>query len=105
MAKTTTVTLDGARYEIPRITMGQTEALMELWEKNAEGLTGRALVTHTIAMSEVIFCNAQPPIGDMRQLACSMSELQAAIGHVLEFSRLVREEGPGKAMAKTSAAA
>lgn len=110
MAKTIKITLAGAEYEVPRLTVGQAEDLAEFWERtDAQGhpvdqdgapLKGKALLTHTIDIATVALRRASPAIGNLRDLDCEVIDLQAAVAKVFEFGRLTREgDDAGKAMA------
>lgn len=114
MSKTITIALGGDEYSVPRINFGQTEDLADLWgNMDAEGnvldasgqpLVGKAALSRTRAIAEVVFRRATPPIPDIREIECDVSELTIAMAKVLEFSRLTRSDAAGNVVAGESPA-
>ena len=106
MAKTIKITLGEDEYEIPRLNIGQAEDLGAMWDHvddsgaplDAEGkpLRGSALVKHILEAAKIVFARARPPIADVRELECSVADVQAAMNAIMTFSRLTKQAEPGE---------
>ena len=115
MAKTIKISLGGQDYEVPRLNIGQVEDLAEFGERtgplgepldaNGEPLKGKPLVSYTLEVAAIVLRRAAPAIGSIRDLECSLADIQEAVTSVMVFNQLVKDAPSGNGGAGTSPAA
>jgi hypothetical protein len=119
LATHVTVVLGGHDYRVLRLTLGQQRRLLALTQERQDRLkvavpaaeagedaaaqsqeTVDAMLRHGFAVAAILLERAEPSVGDIEDLACSLDELREASAKIQSFTGMVKDANQGKPTAK-----
>jgi len=119
LATHVTVVLGGHDYRVPRLTLGQQRRLLALTQERQDRLkaaargadagedaaaqsqeTVDAMLLHGFAVAAILLDRAEPSVGDIEDLECSLDELREASAKIQSFTGMVKDSASGKPVAK-----